>query len=76
MESKGQAAKDVHEFTFTRLETVQEVQHAVDEAISHPNAILLVHVDWAPMIHQRKRFAEFEREYKTKYPKGDVAFRY
>lgn len=75
-EPKGQAAQNVRGFAFTRLKAIEEVQRAVDEAKSHSNAILLVHVDWAPMIHQRKRFAEFEREYKTRYPKNDVAFRY
>lgn len=76
MKSKTQTAHTLSDFAFSRLETDDEVQRAVDEATSHPNAILLVHVDWAPMVHQRQRFAEFKRSYKIRYPNIDLVFEY
>ncbi len=36
----------------------------------------LVHVDWAPMVEQRQRFAEFRFEFQVRYPKRNLAFRY
>ena len=76
MKSRTQIDKKLSDFAFSRLETVEEVQRAVDQATSRPNAILLVHVDWAPMVYQRQRFAEFARSYKTKYPNSDLIFEY
>ena len=64
------------EIEFAKLESLADVQAAVDEATSHRNAIILVHVDWAPMHLQRQRFAEFKRAYKVKYPERELAFRY
>ncbi|WP_339730869.1 hypothetical protein [uncultured Gimesia sp.] len=76
MEPEGQAVELMQEFTFSQLKTAEDVQRAVAEATSHSETIFLVHVDWAFMVFQRKRFAEFERDYKTRYPKSDLAFRY
>ncbi|WP_145453696.1 hypothetical protein [Gimesia panareensis] len=76
MGSKHHAVEPMLEFTFSQLETAEDVQHAVDEATSHSEAIFLVHVDWAPMNLQRQRFAEFQRDYKARYPKSGLAFRY
>jgi hypothetical protein len=75
-EPKGLAGGEIEQFTFSRLETAEEVRFAVHDAASLPDAIILVHVDWAPMVHQQKRFTEFVRDYKAKYPKSDLAFRY
>ena len=75
-EPEGRAAGEIEQCAFSRLETAEEVQLAVHEATSWPDAVILVHVSWAPMVHQRKRFTEFVRAYKTKYPKSDLAFRY
>ncbi len=69
-------AEESSDFVFSPLENAEEVQRAVSEATSHPNAILLVHVDWAPMVLQQERFAEFKRAYKTKYPQSDLLFAY
>ena len=62
------------DFPYTKLETADDVQRAVDVATSKPNAILLVHVNWAPMVHQRTRFAEFKRDYQLKHPASDLEF--
>lgn len=75
-EPEIQAADKDDEFTFPRLETAEDVQHAVDEATSHPDSIILVHVSWAPMILQQKRFAEFSRSFKSRHPNSELAFRY
>jgi len=76
MNSKTQPAEESSDFTFSRLESAEDVQRAVDQATSRPNSILLVHVDWAPMVHQRQRFAEFKRRYETRYPNSDLGFAY
>ena len=31
---------------------------------------------WAPMVHQRTRFAEFKRDYQLKHPDSDLEFHY
>lgn len=76
MKSTTHTAEELSELAFSRLETAEDVQHAVDRATSRTHAILFVHVDWAPMLHQRQRFAEFKRAYKTRYPKSDLIFKY
>ena len=64
------------DFPYAELETPEDVQRAVDVATSKPNAILLVHVSWAPMAHQRTRFARFKRDYQLKHPTSDLGFHY
>ncbi|MGE3407575.1 MAG: hypothetical protein AB7I37_12220 [Pirellulales bacterium] len=64
------------EFRSARLDAAADVQLAVDEATSHKNAIILVHVDWAPMVPQRRRFEAFVLAYRTKNPEHEIAFRY
>jgi hypothetical protein len=76
MNSKTQVSNDSFDVVYSRLNTAEDVQHAVDKATSHPSAIILVHVDWAPMVHQRKRFAEFKHDYMTRYPNSDLVFEY
>ena len=73
---QSQTSQELIDFPYTKLETVADVQRAVDEATSKPYAILLVHVSWAPMVHQRRRFAEFKRDFGVKYPTSDLQFRY
>jgi hypothetical protein len=59
-----------------RLETEAAVQAAVSNAANARAAIIFVHVDWAPMEHQRRRFAEFAVEYQRIHPDLPVHFHY
>ncbi|MFO0942546.1 MAG: hypothetical protein U0930_17560 [Pirellulales bacterium] len=76
MKSETETAQEASELAYSRLKTAEKVQRAVNEATSHSNAILLVHVDWAPMTHQRQRFAEFKRSYKKRHPNIKLIFEY
>ena len=76
MENRNQSTPAILDFAFSQLETVEDVQQAVDAATSHSNAILFIHVDWAPMTLQRKRFAKFEHEYKKTHSESDLGFCY
>ena len=76
MKSKTQATTQSADVVFSRLETPEDVQRAVDRATSQRHAILLVHVDWAPMVEQRQKFAEFKRRYRSQYANSDLVFEY
>lgn len=71
-----QIAEHLLDFPYSKLETAEEVQRAVDEAVSNRNVIFLVHVGWAFMEQQRSRFAAFKRDFDLKHPGSDLEFRY
>lgn len=58
------------------LETEADVERAVANASASERAVIFVHVDWAPMLQQQRRFAEFMLAYQQKHPTDPLMFHY
>lgn len=58
------------------LDSEEAVQRVVSNAVASRRAVLLIHVDWAPMEQQRRRYIEFMLNFRRTHPTEDVQFHY
>ncbi len=61
---------------FNPLKSEQGVQKAVDIAAACQECVVFVHVSWAPMLSQGKRFEKFQLDFKNQYPDSSMQFHY
>jgi hypothetical protein len=62
--------------SYETLKSVHAVEAAISQATSSKKAIMLIHVNWAPMNLQRQRFGEFVSDYRSRFPDGEITFHY